>query len=128
MQEPAILILGDAQSRRLADRVFDAGFAPIVRSDLHHALRTLRRERCVGVVVDLEHSATDVLEFVLNVKDLAPAVPVWLAGKGDKPGNRMPMNPDNVFSEHREAIPGKLSDYFGKPHMDGLQTARKETP
>ncbi len=40
------------------------------------ALRQLRRTRFNAIIVDREHASFDVLEFVLNVRDFEPSIPI----------------------------------------------------
>ena len=49
---------------------------PLVRNRIDAALDTLRHERIEGVLVDGPNTDVDVLEFVLNIRDVDGHVPI----------------------------------------------------
>jgi len=80
MEATALLVLGSMTDRTLVDALFDLGFAPIVRDSMRSALNKLRSERFAAVLVDGDSTDVDVLEFVLNVRDIDEHVPVVVVG------------------------------------------------
>jgi len=80
MKSTAVLILGTDHNRDLMEVLFDFGFAPLVRKTIRETLDKLRHERFAAVIVDRNHAAVDVLEFVLNVRDLDEQTPVVVIG------------------------------------------------
>ena len=83
MQVPAVLVLGRRESNETADVVFDAGYTPVLRESIMSAIAALRRGRFRAIVVDCEHTAVDVLEFVLNVRDVDADVPIHVLNGGE---------------------------------------------
>ena len=81
MKATALLVLGSMTDRTLVDALFDLGFAPIVRDSMSSALNKLRSERFAAVLVDGDSTDVDVLEFVLNVRDINEHVPVVVVGR-----------------------------------------------
>ena len=80
MKAAALLVLGSVTDRTLVDALSDLGFAPLVRDSMWSALSKLRSERFAAVLVDGDAADTDVLEFVLNVRDIDEHVPVVVVG------------------------------------------------
>ena len=60
----------------LATALLDTGHVPLVRNRIDEALETLRHERIEGILVNASHTDVDVLEFVLNVRDVDEGVPI----------------------------------------------------
>lgn len=83
MKPQIILILGNKDSQDLMGMVFRAGYIPIIRDELHSALSELRYKKCNAIVIDYERTHTDVLEFLLNVKDILTDIRVFVVH--DKP-------------------------------------------
>ena len=81
MKPVAALILGSNQNDRLLNAFFAMGLAPIVRETMGAALTKLRHERFQLILVDRFRVDVDVLEFVLNVRDLDEATPILVAGR-----------------------------------------------
>jgi DNA-binding NtrC family response regulator len=81
MDSRAILVLGTHSNRALIETFEDMGFSPIVRGSAQGSLEKLRHERFAAVVVDRRFTHADVLEFVLNVRDIDATVPLIVLGK-----------------------------------------------
>jgi len=81
MKATALLVLGSVTDRTLVDALFDLGFSPLVRDSMSSALSKLRSERFAAVLVDGDAIDVDVLEFVLNVRDINEHVPVVVVGR-----------------------------------------------
>jgi len=81
MKPTAVLVLGPPGKSDLVDAVFDAGLAPLVRQTIPASLRELRRGRFALILVDRDHSDEDVLEFILNVRDIDEQTPVVVLGR-----------------------------------------------
>lgn len=83
VQPKTILILGFDQESPIAEALFDLGFIPIFRDEMLGALQTLRHDRFRAALVDLRNNQVDVLEFILNVRDIVPHMPVVIVGELD---------------------------------------------
>ena len=81
MKPPAALILGSSRDKKLANALFALGLAPIVRETMGSALTKLRYECFQLILVDRFRVDVDVLEFVLNARDLDEATPILIAGR-----------------------------------------------
>jgi len=68
--------LGSNSNRELEDLFFDLGLDWIVRETMPAALNALRHDSFAAVVLDRDHVEVDVLEFILNVRDIDKRTPV----------------------------------------------------
>ncbi|NQT87314.1 hypothetical protein HQ560_11150 [bacterium] len=59
-----------------------AGLAPLVRDTISASLHELRRGSFALIVVDRDHADVDVLELILNVRDIDQRTPVLVVGSG----------------------------------------------
>lgn len=78
MTNPGVLILGTKGSFALSDLVFDARATPILRETMSATLAEMRKQKFVAVVVDYPHIEDDLLEFVLNVRDIDESMRVFV--------------------------------------------------
>ena len=77
----AVLVLGTYANKGLIDILFGIGLAPLVRENIQGVLDKLRHEQCAAVIVDFRHANIDILELVLNVRDVDEQTPVVVLGK-----------------------------------------------
>lgn len=82
MNSQKVLILGSHAHRDLVQAVTRMGFIPQVWGSIRHSLDKLRRERFAAVVIDRKFTHADVLEFILNVRDINERIPVVVLGSG----------------------------------------------
>lgn len=75
-----ILVLGINHKSDLEETLFNLGFIPIFRKDILPALEKLRHDRFKLVIMDLRSLDVDVLEFILNVRDINSRIPVLVLG------------------------------------------------
>jgi FixJ family two-component response regulator len=59
------------------------GFAPQVWGSMRHTLDKLLHQRFAAVIVDRKFTNADVLEFILNVRDINQKIPVIVIGSGN---------------------------------------------
>ncbi len=71
-----ILILGDHNHHGLEGALADLGFTPVVWSSALHSLDKLRSQPIHAVVIDRDVAHADVLEFILNVRDINAHIPI----------------------------------------------------
>lgn len=76
-----VLILGTKQSANLVKLVKATGHRPVVRHDLTSALNSIRSTKHSIIVVDYAQAPTDVLEFVLNARDIVQDAHILVVGK-----------------------------------------------
>jgi FixJ family two-component response regulator len=82
MQSKGLLILGSHRSQEYVEALANIGFVPEVWGSVRHSLDKVRRRRLSGVVVDRKFTHADVLEFILNVRDINRTIPVVVIGSG----------------------------------------------
>ncbi len=80
MQSNAILVLGDENDTDLRESLFSIGLIPLYRENMQDLLGKLRQGAYDAVVVDQDQERADVLELLLNVRDLNETIPVIILG------------------------------------------------
>lgn len=80
MNSQAVLVLGNHANKDLVNVLSNIGFAPQVWGSMQHSLDKLRHEKFAAILVDLKFTHADVLEFILNVRDIDKKVPVVVIG------------------------------------------------
>ncbi|NQT19869.1 MAG: hypothetical protein HQ592_09195 [Planctomycetes bacterium] len=85
MSTDAVLVLGTDDNKELIELIFNAGLAPVVRKTMRGVLAKLPTERFTAILVDRDHSNDDLLEFVLNVRDIDIEIPVFIVGEPADP-------------------------------------------
>ena len=85
LNESQVLILGDHQRHQIEGILQRMNYAPLVRGSVQHCLELLRTRFLFAVFIDREFNQADVLEFVLNVRDLDCDVPVVVIGRSKDP-------------------------------------------
>ena len=80
VSDGVVLFMAGNVDRRLADFVRDLGFEVRVHANMQRALAQLRHRQLAGIVVDPARTDLDVLEFVLNVRDVDDQTPVLFLG------------------------------------------------
>ena len=81
MKPTAVLVLSRDENSYVLESVFSIGLAPVVRDDMHEALDKIRHDRFAMIVVDRNRADVDVLEFILNVRDIDVELPVVVIGQ-----------------------------------------------
>jgi DNA-binding NtrC family response regulator len=81
MKSAAVLLMGSSDKTDIAEATMDLGFALVVRSTTLAALERLRHETFAAVLVEEDRVDFDVLEFVLNVRDVDEEIPVVVADR-----------------------------------------------
>jgi DNA-binding NtrC family response regulator len=82
VKSQALLILASHRSQEYVEALSKIGFVPEVRGSVRHSLDKVRRQRFSGVIVDRKFTHADVLEFILNVRDINRTIPVVVIGSG----------------------------------------------
>ena len=83
LNESQVLILGDHQRHQIESLLERMDYTPIVRGSVEHCLELLRIRFFFAVFIDRNFTQADVLEFVLNVRDLDCDVPVIVIGRSE---------------------------------------------
>ena len=81
MRSQSVLVLGTYTNKGLIDILFGIGLAPLVRENIQGVLDKLRHEQFGAIVVDQRYANPDVLELILNVRDIDEQIPVVVLGK-----------------------------------------------
>lgn len=80
MNSQDVLVLGNHANRDLVEILSSIGFTPQVWGSMRHSLEKLFHQRFVAVIIDRKFTHADVLEFILNVRDIDKKVPVVVIG------------------------------------------------
>lgn len=76
MTSQFILILGDHNHHDLETAIARLGFTTMLWSSALHSLEKLRSQPVQAVVIDRDVAHADVLEFILNVRDINAHIPI----------------------------------------------------
>ena len=82
MNPHIVLVLGNIANRKLVEILSGLGFASQVWGSMQHSLEKLQQQKFTAILVDQKFTHTDVLEFILNVRDIDKKVPVVVIGNG----------------------------------------------
>lgn len=82
MNSQIVLVLGNYANRRLVEVLEGLGFASQVWGSMQHTLEKIRHQKFTAILVDQKFTKADVLEFVLNVRDIDKKVPIVVIGNG----------------------------------------------
>ncbi len=82
MNSKDILVLGNHAHRDLTQSLSGVGFIPQVWGSMRHTLDKLLHQRFAAIIVDRKFTNADVLEFILNVRDINKEIPVVVIGPG----------------------------------------------
>jgi DNA-binding NtrC family response regulator len=104
MKPQAVLVLGNHGNRKLIEVLSDSGFVPEVWGSVQHSLGKLKRQKFGAVLVDRKFTRADVLEFILNVRDMDADVPVLVIGSGPETIDR------KIREQARTVVVGGVED------------------
>jgi DNA-binding NtrC family response regulator len=82
MNSQDVLVLGHNGNKALTEALLRFGFVPHVWQSMRHSLEKLKRRKFCAVLVDRQFTHADVLEFILNIRDIDAHVPVFVIGSG----------------------------------------------
>ncbi|MCF7854633.1 MAG: hypothetical protein K9N51_07545 [Candidatus Pacebacteria bacterium] len=82
MKANNVLVLGSDGSGELVEELFNGGFDPVAKETISQAVDSLRHDAYAAVVIDRTHSAADIIECVLNLRDVDADIPVLTIGRG----------------------------------------------
>lgn len=124
MNSQAVLVLGNHANRNLVNVLSGLGFAPQVWGSMQHSLDKLRHEKFAAILVDLEFTHADVLEFILNVRDIDKKVPVVVIGTvKDERLDRMLVKQDHTIIlrefESKDRLAEKLAQALNRSDNEG---------
>ena len=83
MRSTAALVMGRDENKHVMNLLLNAGLVPLVQRNIPQALDKLRHEHFAMIVVDRSHTDVDVLEFILNVRDIDGEIPIVVIGQSD---------------------------------------------
>ena len=118
MKSRDVLVLGNHANRELVEVLSRFGFVPQVWGSVQHSLEKLRHQKFAAILVDRNFTHADVLEFVLNVRDIDKKVPVVVIGPGPEKIDR------KIAKQDRTVILGTVES--GNELADRLKEVMKE--
>lgn len=123
-----MLILGSESSWNISEMVEEAGFTPVVSKSLLDAVQHVRSERNSAIVFDADNACTDLLEFTLNVRDIAPSVRIFvLTQQPEKEAGDLPLKTKQLFFMKAEDIAEKLKPAVVRISEHTAQSSPNET-
>lgn len=81
MRLQSVLVFGNYANKGLIDMLFGVGLAPLMRGDIQGVVDKLRHEQFAAVIIDGRHANVDILELVINIRDIDQQTPVVVLGK-----------------------------------------------
>lgn len=76
--EAHILVITDDENSRIVRMLLRTDIIPITRRSIISAMDLLRHLDIGAIVIDKEHQEVDMLEFILNAKDVAGKIPILI--------------------------------------------------
>jgi len=119
MNSQAVLVLGNHANRNLVEVLSGLGFAPQVWGSMKHSLDKLRHEKFAAILVDRKFTHADVLEFILNVRDIDKNISVVVIGPAkDERIDRTILKQDHTIIlrefESRDRLAEKLAQALNR--------------
>ena len=115
MKPAIVLILGRTGKGSLEELGFALGLTVVVRERMQDALSKLRHEGLAAVLVDRKHVNIDVLEFILNVRDIDDHVPVFVVGRSHENGtDKVLLSLRRTFLLDGPDVQDRLAEELGK--------------
>ena len=84
MKTGTVLVLGHDTNWALVDVLLSLGFCSLVRKNVYGAFDRLKYGQFAAIIVDRRFVNVDLLEFVLNVRDIRGEIPVVVIGHAYK--------------------------------------------
>lgn len=84
MRPQSVLVLGTYANKILIDIILGIGLTPLVRENILSVIDKLRHERFSAIIVDQDCANPDILELILNVRDIDEQIPVVVLGQLSK--------------------------------------------
>lgn len=110
MDSGNVLVLRSSENERLTEALFRKDIVPIVRGTLSGAVEEFHRRRFSAIVVDCADTGVDALEFVLNIRDIDPRVPIIVVGKSpDETTDELVLSQNNTTLLSDPASPQEIT-------------------
>ncbi len=111
MKSVAVMVLGTGRSKDLTEVIFNIGFTPLVRQKIQGALEKLRHEHLAAIIVDRDNIDVDVLEFILNVRDVNKQIPVIVIDRSaDDEIDQVLLTQQQTFILSEVDVPERLAE------------------
>ena len=85
MSDERVLLLCSGDDIKLMEALARKGLTPLSHSRMTDVLSVVQHHLVSWVLVDNREPDTDVLEIVLNIRDVDPAIPVAVVDAEDRP-------------------------------------------
>lgn len=109
MTLPGVLVLGAPRDNILREIIFDIGVAPVFCQSILEAINALHRGSFEGIVVDCRTTDVDVLEFVLNIRDVDARIRIFVSSDDDADMVGL-VNQSGVIAVDREKLAEELKE------------------
>jgi len=124
LKRATVMVVGSRQSRPLLEALNKAGARPVLKQSMPKALTALRQDRIAAIVVDRARVGIDALEFVLNVRDVDPRLPVLIVGRSsDRKSDLTLAAQDATYlvdepDSHESSVVAALTGVLAPPGAD----------
>jgi len=110
MNRDIVLLLSKRKLTSLISALAKASFQVVLCGGIADVLRALRHEREALLLVDAEHSDVDVLEVLLNVRDIDQTVPILVIGDAQIPRecDQLMQSLQRVVFVSKTAVPDQI--------------------
>jgi len=76
-----VLVITDNENSTTVRTLLRHKLIPVTRRSIISAIDLLRHFNIIAVVIDKEHQDVDILEFILNARDVSCTTPVFVPGR-----------------------------------------------
>lgn len=110
MNRDIVLLLSNRRLSSLIDALTKAHFQVVLCRGIADVLGALRCEQAALLLVDAEHSDVDVLEVLLNVRDIDQTVPILVIGDAQIPRecDQLMQSLQRVVFVSKTAVPDQI--------------------
>jgi hypothetical protein len=84
--------------------VFETGLTPVFRETILAALDSLHKERFFAVVIHVATTRVDVLELILNIRDVDEAIRIFVLSEARTPPDELSGRGDVSFVNRKELV------------------------
>jgi two-component SAPR family response regulator len=123
MNSRDVLVLGNHANRDLVNVLSKIGFIPQLWGSMQHSLDRVRHEKFAAIFIDRKFTRADVLEFILNVRDINREIPVVVIGpaKDERAEKKIRRMAHTIILNGSER-----NDMLGEKLVHALEINKKE--
>lgn len=73
-----ILVITNEENNPVIEMLLRLQIVPVIRRSIMSAINLLRHMHIIAIIIDKEHQNVDSIEFILNVRDVAGKIPIFV--------------------------------------------------